>query len=102
MKKFAITMMAILAMFAGAACSGSTSSPTTKVGGSNSTTTGWSDANKARLSIKIVEMSGKEHLFTQSQQGCIFDWITSHYKTMDEMEADTTSSPDALLSACVK
>lgn len=101
MKKFAITMMAVLAMFAGAACGGGNdSSSATKIGESSSITREWSDANKARLLLSLVKMDGKDNLLTKTQQDCMYEWFMAHYKNMDEVEADTTSSPDALFSAC--
>lgn len=93
-------MMAVLAMFAGSACSGSTSSPTTKIGEGTTTTTGWDDADKAMLLTKLVEMSGTDRLMTQSQQMCLYDWFTSHYKSMAEVDADTTTPTDVLVKAC--
>lgn len=102
MKKFAIAMVAVLAMFAGSACSGSTSSPTTKIGEAKSTTTtGWDDVDKASLLMKLVDMSGTEHLMTQSQQMCMYDWFTSHYKSMAEVESSTDSA-DPAFDACIK
>lgn len=66
MKKFTISMIAVLIFVAGAACGGGSS---------------WSDADKAQLAA-ANNLATKLGILSQKQVECYSDWIQSHYDSM--------------------